>query len=238
MTAMLPQLVLGIGLLVGLILLTRWFIDADPKDLARYMRYGGIVVVVLFVVYLAVTGRLVMAGALFFLLPMMLRWRAVRNRLRAASGPTPGQASELSTAYLSVRLDHDTGAMSGVVRRGRFEGLELSAMPLDDLRALLAECRAQDVQSVAILEALLDRTYGADWRDGEPAAGAGTGDGAAGGPMARDKAYKVLGLAPGATAKEIKRAHHRLMMKFHPDKGGSDYIAAKLNEAKDLLLDA
>ncbi|MGB0921758.1 MAG: J domain-containing protein [Alphaproteobacteria bacterium] len=55
--------------------------------------------------------------------------------------------------------------------------------------------------------------------------------------MARDEALEVLGLDEGASADEIKAAHRRLISQMHPDKGGSDWLAARLNEAKDRLLD-
>jgi hypothetical protein len=54
--------------------------------------------------------------------------------------------------------------------------------------------------------------------------------------MSRAEALKVLGLEEGATVADIRAAHRRLIQQIHPDKGGTDYLAAKINEAKDVLL--
>ena|SRR5215469_4090722 len=77
------------------------------------------------------------------------------------------------------------------------------------------------------------------WRVQTPPTGGKSERASAGGmsgAMTRDEAYAVLGLAPGASAAQIREAHHRLMKKVHPDQGGSNYLAAKLNRAKDVLL--
>jgi len=250
---MIPSLVLGVFLLAGLLLIANWFVEADPKDLARFVKRAAIAVGVLVVVFLAVTGRLgpALAG-LAFLLPVILRWRGLLRRMKTARGPTPGQRSGLSTATLEVELDHDTGAMDGTVRRGPFEGWRLGDLSQAELRRLLADCRREDPKSISVLEAYLDRRFGPDWRaeeageahGGAGAAGAGSGGGtgggsgggARGGRMSREEALDMLGLEEGADADQIKDAHRRLMKKFHPDQGGTDYLAAKLNEAKAVLL--
>lgn len=135
--------------------------------------------------------------------------------------------------------------MTGEVLRGRFQGRSLGDLGLAELLDLLQECRAGDSQSAAILEAYLDRTRQEDWRAGAPGAGehgagehgsGSAGSRSTGGAMTREEAYEVLGLQPGASEGEIKDAHRRLMLKMHPDQGGSTYLAAKINQAKDLLL--
>ena len=50
------------------------------------------------------------------------------------------------------------------------------------------------------------------------------------------QAYEVLGLRPGATEADIRAAHHRLMRTAHPDSGGSDWLATRVNQARDVLL--
>jgi hypothetical protein len=74
-----------------------------------------------------------------------------------------------------------------------------------------------------------------------PGTGAGTGAGAGAGPsrsgaMTREEAYQVLGLHVGASEADIRAAHHRLMRAAHPDAGGSDWLAARINQARDMLL--
>ena len=134
-----------------------------------------------------------------------------------------------------MALDHDSGEMQGTVVRGRFEGRSLDSMSFDELIQLLAECQASDEQSVNLLETYLDREQGPDWRDHSAAGGAQSGA-TANAPMTRDEAHEILGLKAGASPEDVKEAHHRLMLKMHPDQGGTTYLASKINQAKDLLL--
>jgi DnaJ domain len=170
-------------------------------------------------------------------MPLLSRIRGFIDRHRAPAG---GRTSTVATAFLRMSLDHDTGAMSGTVLRGEFAGMRVEELGRGDLLALLRECRAADEEGARLLEAYLDRLH-PDWRDD---LGGGSGHGSAGqagagpasGDLTVDEAYAILGLARGATPAQIKEAHRRLMVKLHPDHGGSDYLATKINRARDLLL--
>ncbi len=134
-----------------------------------------------------------------------------------------------------MSLDHDTGAMDGTVRQGTYTGKRLDELDEEALKALYAEL-SSDRESRDLFEAYLDRRV-PGWReDGEADADAGPRGAANAGTMADEEAYEILGLAPGATEAEIRDAHRRLMMRVHPDQGGSTFLAAKINEAKDRLL--
>ena len=140
-----------------------------------------------------------------------------------------------------MQLDHDTGAMDGEVLEGPYAGQRLSHLDLEDLIDLLHLAVNSDSQSALVLQSYLDRVYGDKWRDRTATAGAEPGAGSGGSQfggsgMTREQAYEVLGLHPDDSEEDIKNAHRRLIREYHPDRGGSDYLAAKINEAKDLLL--
>jgi len=179
------------------------------------------------------------------LIPLLTRLVVRRSRQWSGASPRSGQASAVETVWLVMTLDHDSGAMDGRVRAGRFTGRQLSSLDLAELGALLDECRSADPDSVPLVEAYLDRVHGPGWRDRGEATGNGRQEapgGAGGAPrrpqggMSREEAYEILGLAPGAGPDAVKEAHRKLMQKLHPDHGGPTYLAAKINQAKDLLL--
>jgi hypothetical protein len=231
----LAYLFLGFLLMVGLVAAARWLVAADPAVLARAVRILAVgcgVAGVLLLIFYGRGGLVLTAVAL--MLPLGMRWLARRQRLRAAAGPSPAQASRVETATLEMILDHDSGRMSGRVRAGRFQGRNLNAMTLEELRELLADCAETDPQSVALLEAYLDREHGSAWREAADAA-AGGGAPPRGG-MTESEALQVLGLKPGASREEIKEAYRQLLLKLHPDHGGSSYLAAQIIRARDILL--
>lgn len=235
---MIVYLGLGVLVLVLALWLLRAFVEADPARLARGLRVFvitiGLSLAFVLLIVLVASGRLGLGLAeLGGLAPLVLRGWAQWRRRRAAAAPPPGQASEVETDYLRMRLDHDSGTMSGVVRRGAFQGRRLNELGRDELIALWRECRAEDAQGASLLEAYLDRIM-PGWRDGGNSAG--TASRRPSDAMTREEAYAVLGLAAGASEAEIREAYHRLMMKIHPDQGGSTYLAAQINRAREVLL--
>jgi hypothetical protein len=145
-----------------------------------------------------------------------------------------GQCSRVATSLLAMELDHDTGRMSGTVLLGPLKGRLLSSLTDAELKAFHLQCTKVNDQSRALFEAWLDRSK-AGWREAWQTGSRGNGA-APSSTMSRAEALAVLGLKEGASAEDIRTAHRRLMKEFHPDRGGSDYLAAKINQAKDVLL--
>ncbi|GGG51891.1 molecular chaperone DnaJ [Caldovatus sediminis] len=244
---MLVWLALGGIALLAVIVLLQGFARANIATLRVAVLVAGATLGIGLLALLVASGRAAQAlGLLAFSAPLLWglwqRWATMRRFSRPVGAGTNGDAAgagetQVSTATLTMALDHATGQMTGRVRRGRYAGAELAELGLADLLALLGDCRAEDPESVPLLEAWLDRVEPA-WRM------AGAGEGGAGGAPPRDRggrmdraeALAVLGLEEGATEEEIRAAHRRLMRTAHPDRGGSAWIAARLNEARDTLL--
>ena len=225
-------LVGGFAVLGGFLLLVYLFVNADPARLARNLKWAGIavaaVVVIALILLPPVRGLAALLLPLALSIPALSRLRRLFDRFRSPAG---ARTSEAQTDFLRMTLDLDTGSMSGTVLRGRFAGMRIEELAIGDLLALLRECRAEDEKAARLVEAYLDRLH-PDWRD-TMAGGGGTQPT---GGMTIGEARAILGVAPGASAAEIKEAHRRLMTKLHPDHGGSDYLATQINRARDLLL--
>ncbi len=248
---MFSRLVIGLLILAVIILLLRWFIRTPPKKVARVFRRTGIGIGIALLFYLAATGRLhwlfALLGSLLpfayrlatllGIIPLIQRLIAMKHTLKSAHGPSSGQASNVETRYLRMSLDHDSGVMNGEVLEGRFKSRYLNELSMDELLELLNECQHEDQQSAAVLEAYLDHVHGETWREEQRQSDETAGRARETSPMTAQEAYEILGLSPGASEHDILEAHRRLMQKLHPDRGGSTYLAAKLNQAKAVLLE-
>jgi DnaJ-like protein len=229
-------LLLGVAVLVLLVWATKSFAKADPKQAARLVRSLGGAAALLFAAFLLIRGEIGAAVTVGLLGLGLLGWVVLwpinlfGPRLQTATG----QVSRVRTAFLEMELDHASGRMRGRILAGPHQGASLDSLDVATLIGLLG---AIDVGSRDLLAAYLDRRQ-PGWREyaqGDAAAGRGRTS-ARSGKMTEEEAYQILGLQPGAGAQDIARAHRSLIKKLHPDQGGSNYLAARVNEAKDVLL--
>ncbi len=229
-----PTLIIGVLVLVAVLWALNVVSKVDPKLAARVMKAGGGLLALGMAVFLGMRGELMVALPLGAFGLGLLGWlpfgpAGFSERTQKSSG----QVSRVRTQFLEMELDHDTGAMRGRIVAGSRAGRALDDLPVEALIALVAEF---DDESQTLLVAYLDRRDPA-WRehpDHDATAGAGRPSSARG-KMSEQEAYEILGLKPGASAGEITRAHRTLMKKLHPDQGGSTYLAARINEAKEIL---
>jgi len=230
-------LILGAVVLILLLWAARAFSQADPKQAARSLRLIGGVGALLFAAFLLVRGQIAIAIPVGAVGLGLLGWISLSPASLAGWGWAQGRAgqkSQVRSAFLEMELDPGSGAMQGRILAGRYEGAPLDALDVPTLVGFLNDI---DDDSRRLLMAYLDRRE-PRWREhAQHDAAAGKGSGAApGGKMTEEEAYQVLGLQPGASTDEIGRAHRSLMKKLHPDQGGSTYLAARVNQAKDVLL--
>src|SRR6202008_4100051 len=235
-----PTLVAGVVAVVVLYLLLQMFRAANPAVLARAIKIVGGVVALAVAAYTGLRGELAVAIPLGIFGAGLLGWSPFGTAgfsgiggLFGSTKRSSGQNSRVRSAFLDMSLDHDSGELSGTILSGEHAGRSLGEF---NLAELLAMAPAFDAESVALLESYLDRRFPA-WR--QDAQGNGTGGqrrAAPGGKMTAEEAYQILGLQGGASRDDIARAHRALMKKLHPDQGGSTYLAARVNEAKDTLL--
>lgn len=239
---------LGIAALVGVLVLLQSFGSANPAKLAVVLKRAVAAALMALAAFMLVTGRFVVAVPIFIaalglagasagqyarrMRPFLGGWAGLFG---VGSKPASHRRSTVRSAVLEMELDHDSGSLSGRVRSGRFQGFELSGLTLDELMDLWREL-GSDLESRSLLEAYLDRRQPL-WRQDAKADATARGRAApSSGAMTDDEAHQVLGLRPGASEAEVREAHRRLMKAVHPDMGGSTFLAAKINEAKDRLV--
>lgn len=232
-------LLIGIVILLLLVLGLRWYAGATPRMVMKAVAWAVLILLAVVVFLLLISGN---AGWAMAAGAGLVSWGARVARLYGLfstlkplfggmGGGKRERTSTVETRFLIMALDHDSGALSGTVRSGAFAGRELSGLSFDEALELRRQCAA-DPQSVQVLDAWLDRT----WPDWHARAGRSDVPSDAGGDMSRAEAYEILGLRPGAEVEEIKAAYRHLMATAHPDRGGSTYLAAKINRARDILL--
>ncbi len=243
-----PRVLLLLAIVITAYILIRRVQNLPPhKRRAGYLQllFGGAAVAVVLLtlagkmhwIGAAVTGLLVAARQALPLLirsfPLLAQWLQQRQ----GPGQSGSQHSEVKSQFLRMTLDHSSGELDGEVTNGPFKDWFLREMDRQQLLDLLEFCRANDPDSEQLLSSYLEQRFpegfdqDAQSEADEPSGSASTG-------MTRREALAVLGLDDDATEDDIIAAHRSLIQKLHPDRGGNDYLAAKINEAKDFLLKA
>lgn len=217
--------------------LLKAFSRAKPAVVARVVKQVGGILALALAALLGARGRLDMALLLSVVGCWLLGWSGLVASLKGPRKPKrAGAVSRVRSAMIEMELDHDSGRMRGTVLAGHFAGQSLDDLSPEVLREVRTACLRHDPDGVRLIEAYFDRRL-PGWRehaeaDGDPRRRPDPKSG----PMTKEEAYEILGLEPGAEADAIRRAHRGLIKKLHPDQGGSTYLAGRVNQAKDVLL--
>jgi hypothetical protein len=234
-------LIAGVVAVILLYSLLQMFRAANPVILARAIKIGGGVVALAVAAFTGLRGELAVAIPLGIFGAGLLGWSPfgpsgfsnIGGMFGAGAKRSSGQTSKVRSQFLDMTLDHDTGQLSGQIVAGPHAGRDLGEFDLPQLTAMIS---GFDAESVALFESYLDRRFPAWRQDAQGDTARGQSRAPSGGKMTDEEAYQILGLQPGAGRDEIRRAHRALMKKLHPDQGGSTYLAARVNQAKDTLL--
>lgn len=240
------RLLLAAVAAIAIFYLLRTLLAKRKLSVAQFFALYAAALTVVLIIGLGLTGRLhpvtaslgVVLAMLVRALPLLMRlfqavnlWKTIKAALGVASvqkGPRTGGKSQIDSAFLTMTLDHDSGELDGTVKKGAFQGQLLSQLSREALLDLKAEV-ASDIDSSELLHTFFER-YHAEYASTADAAQDTSGN------MNRTDAITMLELGPDPTNDEIIKAHRRLMQIHHPDRGGSNDIAARLNAAKDRLL--
>ena len=237
-----PRMILLLAVALTLVILIRRAQRQPPhKRRAAYLQIilGSAVVGVIILTLMgkmhwigaALTGALVLARQM---LPLLIRILPMLGGLRGQNTHAEGKQSEVSSRILKMTLDHDSGDLSGVVLEGTFRDWLLEELDREQLDDLMAFCQTEDADSAQLLASYLEQRFPDDANHTEHNANTGAANATG---LTRAEALAVLGLGEEANEEDIVAAHRALIQKLHPDRGGNDYLAAKINEAKDFLID-
>jgi len=227
-------------LILALILLgaTMWFLSRlgrlEPEARGRFIRRGALWGGVGLILLMVVSGRApwffaIIAGALPWLQRLSML-KSIYDRVRSMMGVETSGPSTIETRYLRVQLNPSSGKLSGTVMDGPQIGRSLDDMQRHELIALLREIEINDEDSKRLLESYIESRF-SDWASSEWDADHALSSS----QLSVEEAQAILGLEAGASQKQIVDAHRRLMLKLHPDRGGVDWLATKINQAKDRL---
>ena len=185
-------------------------------------------------VYLVLSGRMHWLGAVIAaIIPVakaLFIWGSRALPLLRMAGRFKSTPSQFRTQSLLVTINFANGQISGEILTGDFAGKQLSELSSDELQALMEQLKNTDRESYILLQAYLLRSGSSNYQSSDSYQPNNYTE------LSENEAYEVLGLPTTASKDEVIKAHKRLMQRLHPDRGGSDYLAAKINAAKDKLI--
>ena len=229
-----PKLLVLIAAIVGL-----WYWWTYQKNLASdkrrpFLWKSGFWLILSIAIYLVVTGRMHRLGAVIVALVPILRtiliWGGRAGPLLRLFGRFKTTPSQFRSQFLVVTINFSSGSIDGEIISGDFSGKKLAELSEAELKQLLEQYKASDKESYILLQAYLIRSGSSSGQSYQQYNPSNISE------LSTNEAYEILGLTNTATKDEIVKAHKRLMQRMHPDRGGSDFLAAKINAAKDLLI--
>jgi DnaJ domain len=235
----LGRLILLVAFVIVLVTIIQLFKNSPKSQLKNTYWKIGLGTAAIVLILLAATGRIHWLGAMIGALlpfirqsiPLLIRWFPMiqhYHKTRSQPQASAGNSSNVKTQILSMVMDHDSKHLSGEVISGPYTGSNLDNLELSQLQTLLDYCHQQEQDSAQLLITYLNHRFGDNWQSTTANNPANTIDDTA--------AYAILGLAQGASREAIIQAHRRMIQKLHPDRGGSNYLAAQINQAKELLI--
>ena len=229
-----PKLLLLIAAIVSL-----WYWWSYQKNLAENKRKpflwrSGFWLILALSVYLIITGRMHWLGAgiaaLIPVLRTLLVWGTRAGPLLRLFGRFKTSPSQFRTQFLVISMNFTTGSVEGEIISGDYNGKKLSELSQDELKQLSQQYKTVDKESYVLLQAYLIRSGSSNDQAYQQYNPDNFNQ------LSEAEAYEILGLPNTASKDEVVKAHKRLMQRMHPDRGGSDYLAAKINAAKDQLV--
>lgn len=229
-----PKLLVLIAAIVGL-----WYWWTYQKNLASdkrrpFLWKSGFWLILSIAIYLVFTGRMHWLGAgiaaLVPILRTILIWGGRAGPLLRLFGRFKTTPSQFRSQFLVVTINFSSGSIDGEIISGDFSGKKLAELSEAELKQLLEQYKTSDKESYILLQAYLIRSGSSSGQSYQQYNPSNISE------LSTNEAYEILGLPNTATKDEIVKAHKRLMQRMHPDRGGSDYLAAKINAAKDLLI--
>ena len=229
-----PKLLILIAAIVGL-----WYWWSYQKNLAENKRKpflwrSGFWLILALTLYFIITGRMHWLGAgiaaLIPVLRTLLVWGTRAGPLLRLFGRFKTSPSQFRTQFLVISMNFTTGSVEGEIISGDYNGKKLSELSQDELKQLSQQYKTVDKESYVLLQAYLIRSGSNNDQAYQQYNPDNFNE------LTETEAYEILGLPNTATKDEVVKAHKRLMQRMHPDRGGSDYLAAKINAAKDQLV--